>query len=502
MKRLLLSFLLIFCLWNSSTLNGHAAEGTNERIQGADRFAVAVNISNKGWSTGANTVFLVNYNAFADALSATPLAYKNNGPILLTHPSNLTDATKTELQRLRPQNVIVVGGEGSVSANVFNTVKSLGIPNVRRISGKDRYEVAYQIAKEMPASNKVIMAYGQNFPDALAIAPFAARNGFPILLTDTADLPIKTKEALSARNAMESIVVGGEGSVSANVFRQLPSPTRIGGKDRYEVAANIVKTLNLNTNKAYIATGLTFADALTGSVLAATEDAPILLTESSSLPPVIKDLVAEKNFLHFTILGGLGSVSQNVAGQIAGSLAGIKIVVDAGHGGTDPGASGNGLTEKEIVLDVAKRVQLKLEAAGATIVMTRDSDVYPTLDDRVNLANTQKADAFISIHVNSAFSPEALGTETYWHSKYFGEESKALAQSIQTQLYQQLDTRDRGVKEEEFYVIKNTNMPSVLVELGFVSNSSDAAKLGDPIYRDRAADAIYQGIINYYNTRK
>ncbi|MGG3467856.1 cell wall-binding repeat-containing protein [Neobacillus pocheonensis] len=501
MKRSLASFLVVFIFLISSAVQALAAEGTNERIQGADRFEVAVNISNKGWPNGSDTVLLVNYNAYADALSATPLAYNLKAPILLTHSANLTDATKAELQRLHPQNVIIVGGEGSVTSNVLNAVTALGIPNVKRISGSDRYEVAYQVAKEMPPSDKVVVAYGLNFPDALSIAPYAARNGYPILLTNSSNMPAKTQEALAIRNAKESIVVGGEASVSPAVFNQLPSPMRIGGADRYEVAANIIKTLNLNTSTAFIATGLTFADALTGSVLAAGMDAPVLLTAPKSLPNATKSIIAEKGITNFMFLGGLGSVSQNIVSQIVGSLAGLKIVVDAGHGGDDPGASGYGLDEKEVVLDVAKRVQLKLEAAGATIVMTRESDTYPTLEDRVNLANDQKADSFVSIHANSSLSPAASGSETYWNSKYFGNESKALAQSIQTELYKQMDTKDRGVKEADFYVIKNTNMPSVLVELAFISNASDAAKLGDPNYREQAAEAIYQGFVNYYSKR-
>ena len=481
-------------------MNAQAAEGTTERIQGADRFEVAVNISNKGWPNGSNTVILVNYDAYADALASTPLAYNLKGPILLTHPDTLTDVTKTELKRLQPQNVIIVGGEGSVSASVVNSVASLGIPNVhiKRISGKDRYEVAYQIAKVLPASNKIVMAFGQNFPDALAIAPYAARNGYPILLTDTDNLPASTKQALSVRKASSSIVVGGEGSVSDNVYEQLPSPTRIGGQNRYEVAANIVEKLGLNTQKAFIATGLTFADALTGSVLAANQDAPILLTDSSTLPAPIKNIITEKAINNFTILGGLASVSQNVASQLNGALSGLKIVVDAGHGGDDPGASGFGLNEEDITLDIAKRLQQKLQSGGATVLMTRESDTKPSLDDRVDFANSQHADSFVSIHCNANDVQSANGSETYWNSQYFGPESKALAQSIQDQLYQQLDTYDRGIKTADYRVIKYTQMPSVLVETAFITNSSDAAKLANPVYRDKAAEAVFQGILNYY----
>lgn len=478
-----------------------SAAGTAERLAGADRFEVAVNVSNKGWVNGASTVVLVNYNAYADALSASPLAYKLNGPILLTHPNQLTEATKNEILRLRPSQVIVAGGTGSVSDTVVQQVRALGISNVRRIGGSSRYEVALNVSKELPPSSKVVIAYGLNFPDALAIAPYAARNGYPILLTATNDLPAKTREALAIRNPQSTIIVGGEGSISSNVQRQLPSPMRIGGKDRYEVATNIIRTLNLNTSKVQLATGLTFADALTGSVLAAKEDTPLLLTASTALPETTRTLIVEKNISNFLILGGLGSVSQKVASQVSGSLGGLKIVVDAGHGGVDPGAIGNGLIEEDVVLDVAKRVKPKLESLGAIVVMTRESDVYPSLAQRVDLANSQNANAFISVHANSSTSSSANGTETYWNSLYFGEESKALASSIQQQLVNNMGTYNRGVKEGPFYVIKNTTMPSVLVELAFISNSSDAKKLGDPAYRERAAEAIYQGVVNYYKVR-
>ncbi|WP_240390640.1 cell wall-binding repeat-containing protein [Bacillus sp. Y1] len=478
-----------------------SAAGTAERLAGADRFEVAVNVSNKGWVNGASTVVLVNYNAYADALSAAPLAYKLDGPILLTHPTQLTEVTKNEILRLRPSQVIIAGGTGSVSDTVIQQVRSLGISNVRRIDGVNRYEVALNVSKELPPSSSVVMAYGLNFPDALAIAPYAARNGYPILLTATNDLPAKTREALAFRNPQSTIIVGGEGSISNNVQSQLPSPMRIGGKDRYEVATNIIRTLNLNTSKVQLATGLTFADALTGSVLAAKEDTPLLLTAPTALPETTRALIVEKNISNFLILGGLGSVSQKVASQVSGPLGGLKIVVDAGHGGVDPGAIGNGLSEEDVVLDVAKRVKPKLESLGAIVVMTRESDVYPSLSQRVDLANSQNANAFISVHANSSTSSSANGTETYWNSLYFGEESKALASSIQQQLVNNMGTYNRGVKEGPFYVIKNTTMPSVLVELAFISNSSDAKKLGDPAYRERAAEAIYQGVVNYYQVR-
>ncbi len=487
--------LLIFFMAGTAS-----AETTADRIDGQDRFQVAVNVSKKGWSGGADTVVLTYYNAYADALSASPLAYQKNAPILLTQSNKLTYATKQEIDRLNPNQVIVVGGSASVSEAVLNELRGMGISSVKRIGGKDRFEVAYMIAKEMPSSSKAVIAYGLNFPDALAIAPYAARNGYPILLANTSVLPSKTKQALSERGTSSTIVVGGEGSIGSSVYSQLPNPKRIGGKDRFEVAANIINTLNLPANKAYLSTGLTFADALTGSVLAAKQNAPILLTMPDRVPAATMNVINDRDIQYFTVLGGTASVSSSVVEKVAGPLAVKTIVVDPGHGGTDPGASGNGLVEKELALDISKRLQTKLLSAGSEVLMTRTTNkYYPTLSERVKLANDSQADAFISIHMN-AYTPSAEGTETYWNSSYSSAESEALASSIQKEMLQELGTRDRGVKQANFQVIKYTKIPSVLVEVAFVTNSGDAELLADSTFREKAATAIYQGTLNYFKT--
>jgi N-acetylmuramoyl-L-alanine amidase len=283
-----------------------------ERIDGKDRFQVAVNLSQKGWGDGADTAVVGFYNAYADALAAGPLAYHLDAPILLTHSNKLTDVTKNELIRLHAKNVILVGGSGSISDSVLNEIKNLGI-SVRRIGGHDRFEVSANIAKELPANSSAIIAYGLNFPDALAISPYAAINGMPILLTRTTNIPKETSDALKNRRIANTIVVGGEGSIGQAVFNQLPNPQRIGGKDRYEVAANVVKQLGLESRKIYVATGATFADALTGSVLAAKEGASILLTRLNNVPEQTFQVLKEKNINSFTILGGTGSISEGTS---------------------------------------------------------------------------------------------------------------------------------------------------------------------------------------------
>ncbi|MEC2077871.1 N-acetylmuramoyl-L-alanine amidase [Metabacillus fastidiosus] len=187
----------------------------------------------------------------------------------------------------------------------------------------------------------------------------------------------------------------------------------------------------------------------------------------------------------------------------AGALSGKKIVVDAGHGGKDPGATGaSKLREKDVVLDVALKLRDKLEAEGATVLLTRSTDVFIELPDRVKISNNSKYDAFVSIHINSATNRSARGTETYYNTSKNGAKSKLLAESIQPELVKALNTYNRGVKTQNFAVIKNNELPSVLVELAFVSNPTEEAMLRDDAVRAKSADALTKGFITYFNGGK
>ena len=160
---------------------------------------------------------------------------------------------------------------------------------------------------------------------------------------------------------------------------------------------------------------------------------------------------------------------------------GKTITIDPGHGGHDPGAVGNGLQEKEINLSIALKVQKILKQKGINVVMTRTNDTFLSLSERVDVAVRKNADTFVSIHTNSAAAASASGTETYFSSAALNSrsaDSKQLATFIQNRLYPALGTKDRKVKDAGFQVIKKNPLPAVLVELGFISNSSDASKLG------------------------
>jgi N-acetylmuramoyl-L-alanine amidase len=177
------------------------------------------------------------------------------------------------------------------------------------------------------------------------------------------------------------------------------------------------------------------------------------------------------------------------------------IVIDAGHGGTDPGALGNGLLEKNITLDVALKVNDLFQNTGFNIKLTRETDVKVELPDRVKLAKEWNGNVFVSIHAN-AFDGKVNGTETYYYSANstnpYVTESRKLAQFLQARLLQAWNLHDRGVKRGNFQVIRDNNMPAALVELGFIDNKTDAERLKSASWRQEAAKAIYLGILDYY----
>ena len=175
-----------------------------------------------------------------------------------------------------------------------------------------------------------------------------------------------------------------------------------------------------------------------------------------------------------------------------------KVVIDPGHGGSDPGAVGiNGLRETDIVLEISKNVSEFLTKKGVKTILTRNYERTLDLQPRVDKANKSKADAFVSIHANATRGKrlEVNGLETYYYSGYKGY---SLAKNIHKQiLITSSQSPDRGVRRSRFYVIRKTSMPAALVEIGFVTGMYDAALLRQKAYRDKISFAIAKGILNY-----
>ena len=218
------------------------------------------------------------------------------------------------------------------------------------------------------------------------------------------------------------------------------------------------------------------------------------------------------------------------------------IVIDAGHGGKDPGAVGyRGTKEKDIALDVAKRLEKKLSKnLNVKIVMTRDEDIFLRLSERTKIANENNGSLFISIHTNAAEDRRASGFETFLigpnkneaavrvaarenavlelegisgqkltnedlikatiAQSAFASKSEQFASMVQGDIKKRVQSKDRGVKQAGFYVLMGASMPNVLVELGFISNPSEEKKLRSPQYRDQLATAIYRAVEQYQKT--
>lgn len=173
----------------------------------------------------------------------------------------------------------------------------------------------------------------------------------------------------------------------------------------------------------------------------------------------------------------------------------MVVIIDPGHGGPDPGAVGiNGIQEKRVVLDIGTQVAAFLQRQGVQTILTRSDDRDLDLEPRVQLAEQANATVFVSIHANaiSMSRPEVNGLETYYY-----ESGRQLAQVIHQNVLQLTRVSDRGVRKARFYVLRKTSMPSVLVEVGFVTGRDDASRLSNPAYRTQMADAIARGILQY-----
>lgn len=201
-------------------------------------------------------------------------------------------------------------------------------------------------------------------------------------------------------------------------------------------------------------------------------------------------------------------VNTPVASDVALSNVKNKIItIDPGHGGSDSGAIGpNGYTEKEGAFAISQKVASILNQSGAKVVMTRDSDVdvygpnasaRNELQARVDVGNNANSDIFVSIHCNAFVNPAANGTQTFYYgSSYQGQR---LAQSIQEKMIEANGLRDRGISTCNFYVVKHSYMPAVLIETAFITNYDEEALLSDDEWQTIMAKAIAEGINEYFS---
>ncbi len=174
----------------------------------------------------------------------------------------------------------------------------------------------------------------------------------------------------------------------------------------------------------------------------------------------------------------------------------MKIFLDPGHGGNNPGAIGpNGLEEAYVNLDVALRTGRILQSNDISVRYSRTDNSTVSLSERANLANNWGADYFVSIHCNSNVNPIYKGTESFYYRE--GTTSENFARVVNTSLVSQIGTRDLGIFQANFAVLRLTRMPAILVELAFISNPEEAEQLATPSFRENCAIGVANGIIEF-----
>ncbi|HEY9719656.1 MAG TPA: N-acetylmuramoyl-L-alanine amidase, partial [Trichormus sp.] len=176
-------------------------------------------------------------------------------------------------------------------------------------------------------------------------------------------------------------------------------------------------------------------------------------------------------------------------------MPGVKtIVLDAGHGGSDPGAQRGDVQEKDLTLGITEKLKQLLEASGAHVIMTRSDDTFVSLEDRVKTTNQLMPDLFLSVHINALESVSDIhGIETYYQT----DQSRSLADAVHQSLVAALSAPDRSVRKARFYVINHTPVPAVLAEVGFISNKDERSKLASTDYQQQVAQALAQGVMVY-----
>lgn len=295
MKKSVLLFIICFAFLlniSSPTLASPLAY-TTERISGQDRIETALRIAQKGWSS-AQTVILCESSDYPDSIAAAPFAASQDAPILLTVGNTLDPRVIKELERLHPQKVILLGGRGCLTSAVETKLDSLAL-NWERIGGANRYETSVGLAGRVN-SDSLIIANGDNYPDALSAASYAGIQQIPIVLTSKT-LPPSVAEYCKITQPAHIVVVGGEGAVPTESLSQfnLTIETRLGGQNRYETNAKVVAFMKdtIQANDLILASGMNFPDAIAGTVLASKLKVPLLLTEKQDIPPAVYSIMRE-----------------------------------------------------------------------------------------------------------------------------------------------------------------------------------------------------------------
>lgn len=274
----------------------------------------------------ADTVYVATGSAFPDALVAAAAAGSLDGPVLLVTRTSIPGATRSELARLSPHRIVVVGGASAVANSVVAGLRSYA-DHVDRVWGGDRYATAAAVSSDAFGSpRRVYVATGANYPDALVAAAAAGKKSAPVLLVTWGGLPTKTRSELARLDPRSIFVVGGPGAVSDAVVAALRlyggTVTRLAQSDRYGTAQALSRAAFKSAKTVYIATGANFPDALVAGAAAGSRDAPVLLVTRTHVPGATRDELTRLDPDRVVLVGGLSVVSDSVKRDLENIIGG------------------------------------------------------------------------------------------------------------------------------------------------------------------------------------
>ena len=305
-----------------------------ERLAGDDRVDTAVAVSRATFDT-ADTVVLATAADYPDALSGSVLAAARGGPLLLTDPGRLPDSVRDELGRLGASRVVVLGGEAAIRPSVVEALGDTGVA-VRRVAGATRYETAARVAGEVDRRSTVVLATGENFPDAVAASAYAASRGWPVVLVGSGPLDPAVEDLFSDGGTRRALPVGGPAAIGDAVLARVRDTgvdvlPRLAGPTRWATSAAVARahlqSLGGTVDGVWLATGEAFPDALSAGAAAAATGAVLQLTPGDRLDvPGTQDdprgvLAAERTcddrglVASATLVGGPTALRPQVADQ-------------------------------------------------------------------------------------------------------------------------------------------------------------------------------------------
>lgn len=291
-----------------------------QRNEGGNRFETAALLSAGNFEPGVDVAYVASGLDFPDALAGGVAAGVAGAPLLLAAGDEIPTAIAEELQRLQPQEIVVLGGESAITAEAEAALGDFTEGEVSRLAGAERFATAAKVSQaNFDTADTVYIGTGLEFPDGLAAAPAAVQASGPLLLSAQDDLPEATRAELERLGPEQVVIVGGTGVVGESVeseLNEVAAVRRHGGSQRFDTARRVASDLEA-PDEAYVATGLDFADALAAGAVAGAANAPVLLTTAEELPGATIEALEAIRPATITVMGGESAVSSSVETELS-----------------------------------------------------------------------------------------------------------------------------------------------------------------------------------------